>query len=171
MMDEFFEDVQTSDQPSDIQNRQQNGIQEDQYAVFDAFAEEATIQPIMINAYVSPQQQQRKDKLRILEDERLAQIREKDQQERLLKQQKKQKGQEFLQEFKKQQEVDIQQRSNQNRQKQEIWFENQKNHNQYKNSWDQISSNIALKDGEYPGQKDVTKMRQAILNKRSDLIK
>ena len=28
-----------------------------------------------------------------------------------------------------------------------------------KNSWDKIAANIALKDGEYPGEKDVTKMR------------
>lgn len=32
-------------------------------------------------------------------------------------------------------------------------------------------ANIVLKDGEYPGSKDVTKMRQAILNKRADVSK
>lgn len=32
-------------------------------------------------------------------------------------------------------------------------------------------ANIVLKDGEYPGSKDVRKMRQAILNKRNDLNK
>ncbi|CAD8073925.1 unnamed protein product [Paramecium sonneborni] len=171
MMDEFFEDVQTSEMPTDIKFEQQNEIQGVQYSAFDAFEDAAPIQPIIYNAYVSPEQQIRKDKLRVIEDERIAQIREKDQQERLLKQQKQQRGQEFLKEFKKQQEAEIQQRRNQNKQKQEIWCENQKNHNEYKNSWDQILSNIALKDGEYPGQKDVTKMRQAIINKRSDLTK
>ncbi|CAD8160715.1 unnamed protein product [Paramecium pentaurelia] len=166
-MDDFFEDAQTQD----IQNVQQDGSQAQQYAVFDAFENESPTQAITLNAYVSPEQQLRKDKLRVIEDERIAQIREKDQQERLLKQQKKQKAQEYLQEFKKQQDADIAQKRSQNKQKQEIWLENNKNHNQYKNSWDQIAQNIALKDGEYPGQKDVTKMRQAILNKRSDLTK
>ncbi|CAK77544.1 unnamed protein product (macronuclear) [Paramecium tetraurelia] len=165
-MYDFSEEAQT-----DKQNVQQDGFQGDQIAASEAFSYETSTQPITLNIYVSPEQQQRKDKLRILEDERIAQIREKDQQERLLKQQKKQKGLEFFQEFKKQQEMEITQRRSQNKQQQEIWNENQKNRNQYKNSWDQIASNIALKDGEYPGEKDVTKMRQAILNKRIDLTK
>ncbi|CAD8171647.1 unnamed protein product [Paramecium pentaurelia] len=170
-MYDFFEESQTNDTQTDRQNVQQIGNQGEQYAAFDAFSNEAPTLPITLNAYMSPEQQQRKDKLRLLEDERIVQIREKDQQERLLKQQKQQKGQEFLQEFKKQQENEITQRKNQNKQKQEIQIENNNNHNQYKNSWDQIASNIALKDGEYPGEKDVTQMRQAILNKRRDLTK
>ncbi|CAD8168729.1 unnamed protein product [Paramecium octaurelia] len=165
-MYDFFEESQT-----EKQNVHQDGLQGEQIATYDAFSNETSTQPITLNTYVSPEQQQRKDKLRILEDERKSQIREKDQQERVLKQQKKQKGQEFLQEFKKQQEMEILQRRGQNQQKQEILNENQKHHNQYKNSWDQIASNIALKDGEYPGVKDVTKMRQAILNKRINLTK
>ncbi|CAD8180088.1 unnamed protein product [Paramecium octaurelia] len=168
---DFFEDVTTQAVSSDAPQVDQSQIQQGQYDVFSAFSNEAPVQSLSSVVYVSPEQQIRKDKLKIIEEERLAQIREKDQQERLLKQQKKQKGQEYLQQFKSQLETDIQQRKVQNKQKQEIWFENKKNHSQYKNAWDQIASNIALKDGEYPGQKDVTKMRQAILNKRIDLTK
>ncbi|CAK71905.1 unnamed protein product (macronuclear) [Paramecium tetraurelia] len=166
-MDDFFEDNQTHE----ISNGQSGGFQEQQYTAFDAFENGTPPQGITFNTYVSPEQQLRKDKLRLIEDERLAQIREKDQQESLLKQQQKQKAQEYLQVFKKQQEADIAQKRSQNKQKQEIWLENLKNHYQNKNSWEQIASNIALRDGEYPGQKDVTQMRQAILNKRSDLTK
>ncbi|CAD8156459.1 unnamed protein product [Paramecium octaurelia] len=166
-MDDFFEDIQTHDVP----NGQQSGFQEQQYTAFDAFENETPTQGNIFNAYVSTEQKLRKDKLRLIDDERLAQIREKDQQERLLKSQKKSKAQEYLSEFKKQQEADIVQKRSQNKQKQDIWLENIKIHTQNKNSWEQIASNIALKDGEYPGQKDVTKMRQAILNKRSDLTK
>ncbi|CAD8175044.1 unnamed protein product [Paramecium pentaurelia] len=169
---DFFDDVTTQAVPSEAPQVDQSQIQQAQYDVFSAFSNEAPVQSQQQSVvYVSPEQQIRKDKLKIIEEERLAQIREKDQQERLLKQQKKQKGQEYLQQFKSQLETDIQQRKVLNKQKQEIWLENKKNHSQYKNSWDQIASNIALKDGEYPGQKDVTKMRQAILNKRIDLTK
>ncbi|CAD8077492.1 unnamed protein product [Paramecium primaurelia] len=170
-MDDFFEDVTTQVVPSDASQFDQGQFQQAQYDVFSAFSNEAPIQSQQQVFIVSPEQQVRKDKLKIIEEERLAQIREMDQQERILKQQKKQKGQEYLQQFKSQQVQDIEQRKVLNKQKQEIWFENKKNHSQYKNSWDQIASNIALKDGEYPGQKDVTKMRQAILNKRNDLNK
>ncbi|CAD8177327.1 unnamed protein product [Paramecium pentaurelia] len=170
-MDDFFEDVTTQVVPSDASQVDQGQFQQAQYDVFSAFSNEAPIQSQQQVFIVSPEQQVRKDKLKIIEEERLAQIREMDQQERILKQQKKQKGQEYLQQFKSQQVQDIEQRKVLNKQKQEIWFENKKNHSQYKNSWDQIASNIALKDGEYPGQKDVTKMRQAILNKRNDLNK
>ncbi|CAD8086080.1 unnamed protein product [Paramecium sonneborni] len=170
-MDDFFEEVTTQAVPTEAPQSDQSQIQQIQYDVFSAFSNEAPVQFQSSVVYVSPEQQIRKDKLKIIEEERLAQIREKDQQERILKQQKKQKGQEYLQQFKSQLETDIQQRKVLNKQKQEVWFENQKNHSQYKNSWDQIASNIALKDGEYPGQKDVTKMRQAILNKKIDLTK
>jgi hypothetical protein len=37
-----------------------------------------------------------------------------------------------------------------------------------KNPWEKIADNIALKEGEYPGTKDVARMRQAILNKKQD---
>ncbi|CAD8172519.1 unnamed protein product [Paramecium octaurelia] len=169
-MDNFFED-ETTQVPSQATQFDQDQFQQAQYDVYSAFQSEAPIPSQQSVVYVSPEQQIRKDKLKVIEEERLAQIREKDQQERILKQQKKEKGREYLQQFKSQQESDIQQRKVLNKQKQEIWFENRKNHSQYKNSWDQIASNIALKDGEYPGQKDVTKMRQAILNKRNDLTK
>ncbi|CAD8084786.1 unnamed protein product [Paramecium sonneborni] len=170
-MDDFFEDETTQVVSNEAPQGDFSQFQQAQYDVFSAFSNVTPVQSQQSVVYVSPEQQIRKDKLKIIEEERLALIKEKDQQERILKQQKKQKGQEYLQQFKSQLETDIQQRKVLNKQKQEIWFENQKNHSQYKNSWDQIASNIALKDGEYPGQKDVTKMRQAILNKRSDLTK
>lgn len=36
------------------------------------------------------------------------------------------------------------------------------------NPWEKITRNIALKAGEYPGKADVTRMREAIVNKKSD---
>ena len=40
-----------------------------------------------------------------------------------------------------------------------------------KNPWDKIVGNIALKEGEYPGTKDVTRFRQALQNKKIDASK
>ena len=40
-----------------------------------------------------------------------------------------------------------------------------------KNPWDKIVDNIALKEGEYPGTKDVTRFRQSLQNKKIDASK
>jgi len=39
----------------------------------------------------------------------------------------------------------------------------------YKNPWDKIVSNIALKASDYPGKADINRMREAIVNKKKDL--
>ncbi|CAK80305.1 unnamed protein product (macronuclear) [Paramecium tetraurelia] len=139
--------------------------------MFNDAARQPFEMPIAPNAgvtLVSAEQQKRRDKLRELEDERLKQIREKDQEERIQKQQRKEKAQQYLLQFQTQLKSDIQARKDANKQVQELRSQNK---SEYKNSWDKIASNIALKDGEYPGEKDVNKMRQAILNKRIDLTK
>jgi len=39
----------------------------------------------------------------------------------------------------------------------------------YKSPWDKIIQNIAIKESDYKGSKDVARFRQALLNKKSDL--
>ena len=34
--------------------------------------------------------------------------------------------------------------------------------------WKKVAMNIAIKQGEHPGKKEVNRMRESILNKRSD---
>ncbi|EGR31078.1 retinitis pigmentosa 2, putative [Ichthyophthirius multifiliis] len=52
----------------------------------------------------------------------------------------------------------------------EIYQQNkQKATNKEDNVWEKVIKNIALKSGEYQGKTDVSRMRQAILNKRLDL--
>ena len=36
------------------------------------------------------------------------------------------------------------------------------------NSWNLVVSNIALKNGDFPGTKDISRMRDAIVNKAKD---
>ncbi|CAD8075461.1 unnamed protein product [Paramecium primaurelia] len=140
--------------------------------MFNDAARQPFEMPIAPNAgvtvLVSAEQQQRREKLREVEEERIKLIRERDQEERIQKQQRKEKAQQYLLQFQTQLKSDIQARKDANKQAQEL---RSLNKSQYKNSWDQIAQNVALKDGEYPGEKDVTKMRQAILNKRKDLTK
>ncbi|CAD8080457.1 unnamed protein product [Paramecium sonneborni] len=139
--------------------------------MFNDAARQPFEMPIAPNAgvtLVSAEQQQRRDKLREIEEERIKLVRERDQEERIQKQQRKEKAQQYLLQFQTQMKRDIQERKAANQQAQELRSQNK---NEYKNSWDKVASNISLKDGEYPGEKDVTKMRQAILNKRKDLTK
>lgn len=34
--------------------------------------------------------------------------------------------------------------------------------------WSKVAANVPLKQGEHPGSKDTTRMREAIINKKSD---
>jgi len=38
----------------------------------------------------------------------------------------------------------------------------------YANPWDKVVSNIGLKEGEHGGKKDVTRFKEALLNKKKD---
>ncbi|CAD8081863.1 unnamed protein product [Paramecium sonneborni] len=139
--------------------------------MFNDAARQQFDMPILLNAavnLVSAEQQIRRDKLKEIEEERIKLIRERDQEERIQKQQRKERAQQYLLQFQTQLKNEIEERKTANKQTQELKSQNK---NEYKNSWDKVASNIELKDGQYPGGKDVTKMRQAILNKRKDLTK
>ncbi|KAM3127527.1 hypothetical protein pb186bvf_020365 [Paramecium bursaria] len=166
-MADFFDDFDSYGQPAQPAQPQ---------LILESFNEEAVItrQPQSIPQvpeFISPEQQQRKDKLKILEDERIQLVREREESEKQQKQAKREKAQQYLHQFNQQLQGAVQSKKQQNRQQQEVLIEARKESKEYKNSWDKVAANIALKDGEYPGQKDVTKMRQAILNKKIDLNK
>lgn len=41
----------------------------------------------------------------------------------------------------------------------------------YANSWDKIVANIATKDSDYPGTKEVQRMRASLINRKNDFAK
>lgn len=40
-----------------------------------------------------------------------------------------------------------------------------------KNSWENVVDNISIKESEYKGSKDISRMRSVILNRKNDKVK
>jgi len=55
-----------------------------------------------------------------------------------------------------------------NRQRQEEILKSRQNATEYKTSWDKVINNVAIKENDYPGGKDVSRFRQSLLNKKLD---
>jgi len=114
-----------------------------------------------------PEEQERILRLRRLEEERMHKLDLKARAEMEKKQERRNNAALELHKWMEDTKLEIEKRKVLNRQENDIKREAQEGQT-YKNSWDKITSNIALKDGEYPGTKDVSKFRQALLNKRND---
>eukprot|EP01016_Furgasonia_blochmanni_P026227 TRINITY_DN2794_c0_g1_i6.p1 TRINITY_DN2794_c0_g1~~TRINITY_DN2794_c0_g1_i6.p1 ORF type:complete len:218 (+),score=72.26 TRINITY_DN2794_c0_g1_i6:76-729(+) len=117
---------------------------------------------------IDPEEEERQEKLRRVEEQRLAQLQEKLKQELDKKEERISNGRAYLAEWHQERETMIEKRRAFNRQTQQTMLEGKKNNNVYKNSWDKIVGNVGIKESEYPGTKDVTRMRQALLNKKND---
>jgi len=116
-----------------------------------------------------PEEEERLERLRRLEQERFRKLEEKARIERERKQERISNGARELNKFHNEREQQINKRKELNRQNQEI--QSQAAQEEYKNPWDKIVANIATKEGEYPGTKDVTRFRQALINKKMDAAK
>ncbi|KAL4450959.1 hypothetical protein ABPG74_021281 [Tetrahymena malaccensis] len=120
----------------------------------------------------TPQQisehEERKLKLQKDEQERTQKLIQKQSEENTLKSQRISAAKTYLANWKSEREQNIQKRKQACLQEEEVLVESRKQQT-YKNSWDKITSNISLKASEYPGAKDVTRMKESILNKKSDL--
>jgi hypothetical protein len=125
----------------------------------------------MNNNEISPEeikrQEQREEELK----ERQKKIREKQELEMKLKNEFRQKASEFLNNFFKERQNRIKNNLEQNK----IKENNEKNEkNLIKkgdpniNVWERVCKNIDLKDSDYKGSKDVTRMREVIINRKND---
>ena len=112
-------------------------------------------------------QEQREEELK----ERQKKIREKQELEMKLKNENRKNASEFLNEFFKQRQKRIQNNLELNKQKEN----NEKNEKELikkgdpnVNVWERVCKNIDLKDSDYKGSKDVTRMREVIINRKND---
>ena len=112
-------------------------------------------------------QEQREEELK----ERQKKIREKQELEMKLKNENRKNASEFLNEFFKQRQKRIQNNLELNKQKEN----NEKNEKELikkgdpnVNVWERVCKNIDLKDSDYKGTKDVTRMREVIINRKND---
>jgi len=116
-----------------------------------------------------PEEEERQEKLRRREQERIQALDEKARTEREKKQEKIANAAKELAQWHSEREQNIQKKKQINKDNQDI--QNNAQEEDFKNPWDKIVANIAVKEGEYPGTKDVTRFRQSLQNKKIDASK
>ncbi len=126
---------------------------------------------MMMNTNVLDEEEQKRIEEREKEQiERRKKIEEKIQYELKKKEELRQKAIEYLNDFQNQRQEEIEKRKNENLKKEQENLENKKLLKEGKlNSWENVAENIAMKDSEYKGSKDVKRMREVIINRKNDI--
>jgi len=119
------------------------------------------------DANYDPEEEERQNRLRQREQERVRALEEKAHAEREKKQERIVDAARDLAKWHSEREQNIQKKKQINKDNQQIQND-AKGEDDYKNPWDKIVANIAVKEGEYPGTKDVTRFRQSLQNKKID---
>lgn len=103
------------------------------------------------------------------ENERRQKIEEKMSLELQKKNELKEKAVEFINDFEKKRQEEIEVRKKVNLQNEQDNLNNRKLMKEgKKNSWEIVTDNIAMKESEYKGTKDVSRMRSVIVSRKND---
>lgn len=105
------------------------------------------------------------------QDERLRKAREKADQELVAKRALKQKGQDELNKFYAGKAKEIASKRTQNKEEEWALLKTREEHKKSKNPWEKIIDNVEIDARKYLGQKDVSRMRQAMIARKQDLRK
>lgn len=87
------------------------------------------------------------------------------------KRQRKAKGKGELDKWNEQRKKEIEARRSQNEEQQKIYHENVKAQRNGPNPWERVVSNCDMNSSSYVGGADVSRMRQAMINRKADLTK
>ena len=138
---------------------------------FTQFNNPLSIENNMMNNNILDEEEQKRIEEREAEQiERRKKIEEKIQFELKKKEELKEKAVQFLNEFMNKRQEEIQKRKSENQKKEEENLENKKLLKEGKiNSWENVVENIAMKDSEYKGSRDISRMREVIINRKNDL--
>lgn len=103
--------------------------------------------------------------------ERLSQLRHKEEEELAQKRALKQKAQDELNEWYRQKNAGGEAKRKQNKEEEWAFLQTREEHKKSKNPWEKIIDNVEIDQRKYLGAKDVTRMRQAMLARKQDLKK
>eukprot|EP01017_Pseudomicrothorax_dubius_P035949 TRINITY_DN5103_c0_g1_i4.p1 TRINITY_DN5103_c0_g1~~TRINITY_DN5103_c0_g1_i4.p1 ORF type:complete len:260 (+),score=55.51 TRINITY_DN5103_c0_g1_i4:228-1007(+) len=118
--------------------------------------------------FISPEEQERENKLRELENDRLRRLQDKMSEEINVKNERKLKARSELEAWQKTFNSQKEARKKKNLEEESVLLQKSE---QPTNPWEVIANNISIKDGDYSGSRDVTRFRQSLLAKRSDTKK
>lgn len=101
--------------------------------------------------------------------ERRAMLVEKEKEEQQKKTETQRKAEEELRNWTEQRKEDIIQKRTQNKIEEESFNESRKALSMSNNPWEKVTGNVDIKEGNYQGIKDVSRMRQAMISRRNDV--
>lgn len=93
------------------------------------------------------------------------------QEEEELKRQRKIKGKEELDKWSEQRKREIEQRRKTNEEMEKAFHENVEQQRHGPNPWERVINNCEMNSSQYVGDADVSRMRQAMIQRKNDLTK
>jgi hypothetical protein len=125
-----------------------------------------------MNVEIDEEEQKRIEEREKEQVERRKKIEEKMSFELKKKEELRKKASEYLNNFMNERSQKIELKKKENEKKEEEFLNTKKLTKEGKlNSWEVVTENIAMKDSDYKGSRDVSRMREVIINRKNDDIK
>jgi hypothetical protein len=123
-----------------------------------------------MNNEIDEEEQKRINQRQEEANERRKKIEEKINYELKKKEELREKAVKYLNDFMNERAENIDLKKKENKKKEEEFLNNKKLLKEGKlNSWEVVTEQIAMKDSEYKGSKEVQRMREVIINRKNDL--
>ena len=163
-----FDFLNNGDQVNNDNNQNNNDPFQGENNVPDNNSFPQVVQPVeqIDEAEIQRQQDRMKE-----ESERRQKIEEKISIELQKKNELKEKAMQFMNEFEEKRRAAIELRKKENIKNEEDFLSNKKLEKEgKKNSWEIVTDNITLKESEYKGTKDISRMRNVIVARKNDNV-
>lgn len=139
----------------------------------DEFQQEKAInKPKMGHAFEAPLSEEEELRVQQIEAEqqdRLRSLKGREEEEYRKKKEGQQKARDELDDWYKKKNLERQAKSKQNKEEEWALLQIREEHKKSKNPWEKIVDNVEINPNKYLGQKDVSRMRQAMLARKGDL--
>ena len=169
-MDFNFDESSSKDNQNPTNNQKQSNMDELLNMDFQPFSNPNENPPKIQSENIQPiddEEQKRLSDRKKEEEERKQKINEKIEKEEKLRQEIRNKATEYILEFeqKRQEAIALKRKELENKNSD---MNNKEEGKTNSDTWKNINNNIDLKDSEYKGNKDVQRMKEAIMNRKND---
>ncbi len=164
--------MQTTEGADTFNNDQQEGIATDLVAAIGGEEEEANFKPKVGQGFEAPLSEEEELRIQQIEEEQMLRQRNlqlKEEEEYKDKKSKQSDAKAELDKWYQQKNTERQAKSKQNKEEEWAYLQTRDEHKKSKNPWEKIVDNVEINPNKYLGQKDVSRMRQAMLARKGDL--
>ena len=157
------------DQFQNVDQPQSNEV--NPQVAFSPFEDNQNIQTANIEPQVDEEEIKRQEQRMAEENERRQKIAAKQEMEMKMKNERREEAMKFINEFEQKRQEEITKRKQINIKNEEDNLANRKLIKEgKKNPWENVVENITVKESEYKGTKDVSRMRNVILARKNDKL-